>query len=152
MNDALLIEVATVWEMQAETGGDGLNKLQPPARETLRACADLLRMMVAAQPQPAAQVPVARIYLVATGITHEGLTHSGALEYGKSIDGKLANTREIRLVQANAPDLLPSSGLCWLEEEQGSAYAWFCNFGYGAICYFNRGSEGGAVVVRRVDP
>jgi hypothetical protein len=46
MNNALLIELATTWELQAETGGDGLNKLQPPARETLRACADTLRMLV----------------------------------------------------------------------------------------------------------
>lgn len=46
MKDALLIELAATWELQAETGGDGLNNLQPPARETLRACADTLRMLV----------------------------------------------------------------------------------------------------------
>lgn len=49
MKGALLIELAAVWELQAETGGDGLNKLQPPARETLRACADTIRMLVASQ-------------------------------------------------------------------------------------------------------
>lgn len=53
MKDALLIELAGVWELQAETGSDGLNKLHPAARETLRACADLLRMMVDAAPKPA---------------------------------------------------------------------------------------------------
>ena len=46
MNKALLIELAQTWELQAETGGDGLNKLEAPARETLRACADTLRMLV----------------------------------------------------------------------------------------------------------
>ncbi len=46
MKNALLIELAATWELQAETGGDGLNRLQPPARETLRACADTLRMLV----------------------------------------------------------------------------------------------------------
>jgi Lar family restriction alleviation protein len=55
MNNATLIELATIWELQADTGGDGLNDLQPPARETLRACADTLRMMVDAAPQPEPQ-------------------------------------------------------------------------------------------------
>lgn len=52
MRDAILIELATTWELQAETGGDGLNKLQPPARETLRACADTLRMLVSTNTAP----------------------------------------------------------------------------------------------------
>jgi hypothetical protein len=46
VKDATLLELATTWELQAETGGDGLNKLQPSARETLRACADTLRMLI----------------------------------------------------------------------------------------------------------
>lgn len=50
MKDALVIELAATWELQAETGGDGLNRLQPAARETLRACADTLRMLVEATP------------------------------------------------------------------------------------------------------
>jgi hypothetical protein len=50
MKDALLIELAEMWELQAATGGDGLNALKPPARETLRACADMLRMLVDAAP------------------------------------------------------------------------------------------------------
>lgn len=60
MKDALLIELAQTWELQASTGGDGLNMLQPATRETLRQCADILRMLVAAQPaasSPAAQEP-----------------------------------------------------------------------------------------------
>lgn len=46
MRNALLIELAETWELQAATGGDGLNKLQPPACGMLRACADTLRMLV----------------------------------------------------------------------------------------------------------
>jgi hypothetical protein len=45
MKDALLIELAETWELQAETGGDGVNKFEPAARETLRMCADALRML-----------------------------------------------------------------------------------------------------------
>lgn len=59
MKDALLIELAQTWELQASTGGDGLNMLQPATRETLRQCADVLRMLVDAQsaaPSPAPAV------------------------------------------------------------------------------------------------
>lgn len=51
MKDTLLLELATTWELQAETGGDGLNKLDPKACESLRACADTLRMLVSTQPK-----------------------------------------------------------------------------------------------------
>lgn len=65
MKDSLLIELATVWELQAETGGDGLNKFEKPARETLRACADALRMLVSSQPttDPAPEFDVRKILL-----------------------------------------------------------------------------------------
>jgi hypothetical protein len=53
MKDAILMELAATWELQADTGGDGLNRLQPAARETLRACADTLRMLAASSPAPA---------------------------------------------------------------------------------------------------
>lgn len=46
MKNALLLELAATWELQAETSGDGLTELQPAARETLRSCADTLRMLV----------------------------------------------------------------------------------------------------------
>lgn len=59
MKDAVLIELAATWELQAATGGDGLNRLQPAARETLRACADMLRMLVdSAVFSPPAAAPV----------------------------------------------------------------------------------------------
>ena len=46
MKDAILLELAETWELQADTGGDGLNKFEPPARAALRMCADGLRMLV----------------------------------------------------------------------------------------------------------
>lgn len=45
MNGALLLELAATWELQAATGGDGLNKFDAGQRVTLRACADALRML-----------------------------------------------------------------------------------------------------------
>lgn len=57
MKDALLIELAQTWELQASTGGDGSNMLQPATRETLRQCADILRMLVAAQPAASSPAP-----------------------------------------------------------------------------------------------
>ncbi len=91
-------------------------------------------------------------HLIVLGFKPSGLDHAGAIAWAKTLDGKVANKREIRLVQANAPDLLPTSGWCWLEEEYGSSCAWGCYFGGGGVYYDDRSSGGGAVAVRRFNP
>jgi hypothetical protein len=90
--------------------------------------------------------------LIWLGIKPDGLNHAAAVAWPKTLGGKVANKHEIRLIQANAPDLLPTSGACWLEEEEGSSYAWCCYFINGTINFFDRSSQLGAVAVRRVNP
>lgn len=53
MKDAMLIELADLWDLQAAAGDGVTVRPHPAARETLRACADTLRMLVCAETAPA---------------------------------------------------------------------------------------------------
>jgi hypothetical protein len=84
----------------------------------------------------------------------DDLTHCAAMEWAESVGGKLPNRREIRLLQSNLGDTLPTSGWAWLEEvhETNASSAWGCHFGYGSLYCHDRSAEGGAVAVRRLNP
>jgi hypothetical protein len=80
----------------------------------------------------------------------QALSHDEAVKWAKQVGGKLPNKREMRLIQANASDAIPSSGWCWLEDPEGSSYAWYCSLGYGIVYYDIRSAAGGAVAVRLI--
>ena len=89
-------------------------------------------------------------HCVVLGVKPSGLDHAGVVAWAEGLGGEAADKREIRLVQANAPDLLPTRGWCWLKDEEGSPYAWICYFTDGYICCYDRSAKGGAVAVKRI--
>jgi NTP pyrophosphatase (non-canonical NTP hydrolase) len=139
MKDALLIELAATWELQADTGGDGLNKFEPAAREALRMCADCLRMLVDASPvEPAAplQPPSDAAYQFEVWLGDEFCASGDAPSIGEmraeasryaaqyAQDGPIDVLEFVRhpLAAAPAPDLraemavglLPAMGYAWV--------------------------------------